>query len=164
MIDGDVVVHEIDLAEPPEVVFAMFVDPLRLVRWIGLNAEVEPRPGGIFRFEVVPGQFCEGHYLVVEPPQRLVFTWGWTDPAMALPPDCSSVEVTLYPEGAGTRLRLVHTGLPAGGGRLLHDDGWTRFLERLLASVEDRDAPSYPSESPHERLQVLQKRKGGTWR
>ena len=164
MIDGDKVVHEVDLPATPETVFAMFVDPQRLVRWIGLTAEVEPRPGGIFRFEVVPGQFCEGRYLIVEPPQRLVFTWGWTDPAMGLAPGSSSVEVTLQSVGSITRLRLVHRGLPTGDGQVLHDDGWTRFLARLSATVEKRDTPPYPSESPQERLQILHDTKGESWR
>lgn len=163
MIEGDAVVHEIQLAAAPEVVFAMFVDPQRLVRWIGLTAEVEPQPGGIFRFEVVSGRYCEGRYLMVESPHHLVFTWGWTDPAMGLPPGSSSVEVTLHAEGYGTRLRLVHRGLTTSDSRLLHDDGWSRFLERLSAAVEDRDPPSYPSESPEERLQVLHNVKRESW-
>jgi len=37
----------------------------QLVRWIGIWAGLEPCPGGRFRFEVVPGQFCEGQYLIV---------------------------------------------------------------------------------------------------
>lgn len=43
-----------------ERVFDMFTNPAELVRWIGISADLEPRPGGRFRFEVVPGQFCEG--------------------------------------------------------------------------------------------------------
>ena len=89
----------------------------------------------------MPGQFCEGEYLVVQRPSRLVFSWGWTDPAFGLPPGSSRVEVTLSPdpEDAGrTRLRLVHDGLPGDLG-LLHDDGWSRFLARLAALRRDRD-------------------------
>src|SRR6516162_4075507 len=55
------------------------------------------------RFEVTPGQFCEGQYVVVERPGRLVFTWGWTDPAFGLPPGSSRVGVTLTPEGASVQ-------------------------------------------------------------
>ena len=63
MIDGDLVVHEVELSAPPEEVFQMFVDPARLTRWIGRAAELEPRPGGRFRFEIEPGQYCEGEYV-----------------------------------------------------------------------------------------------------
>ena len=58
MIDGDAVIHEISLPVPVEQVFEMFTDPRQLVRWIGISADLEPQPGGRFRFEVVPGQFC----------------------------------------------------------------------------------------------------------
>ena len=78
MIEGNEVIHELRLPVPPDEAFEMFVDPVRLIRWIGISAELEPRPGGRFRFEVMPGQFCEGRYESVDRPRRLVFTWGWT--------------------------------------------------------------------------------------
>ena len=107
MIRDGKVVHEVELPQPAAEVFEMFVDPARLVSWIGISAELEPRPGGRFRFEVQPGQFCEGRYLVVEPPHRLVFTWGWTDPWFGLPPGSSRVEVQFTDVGTGTRLMLM---------------------------------------------------------
>jgi uncharacterized protein YndB with AHSA1/START domain len=39
------------LAAAREDVFEMFVGADRLVRWIGLSAEVDPRPGATFRFD-----------------------------------------------------------------------------------------------------------------
>ena len=140
----------------------MFTDPRQLVRWIGISADLQPRPGGRFRFEVAPGQFCEGQYVIVERPGRLVFTWGWTDPTFGLPPGTSRVEVTLARTGQGagrTRLRLIHSGL-AGDLRLLHDDGWSRFLARLTAVAAGGDPPAYPAEQPAERLTTLHRERG----
>jgi uncharacterized protein YndB with AHSA1/START domain len=157
VIDGEAVVHELLLPVAPEEAFEMFVDPARLVRWIGISAELEPRPGGRFRFEVMPGQHCEGHYVTVERPHRLVLTWGWADERMGVPPGSSRVEVTLRPageDGRTTLLRLVHTGLGADA-RLLHDDGWTRFIERLAAVVGGREPAPYPTAEPEERLRWL---------
>lgn len=71
MIEGDAVVHELVLAAPPEQVFEMFVDPVLLVRWIGISAELEAHRGGRFRFEVAPGQHCEGQYVEVDRPRRV---------------------------------------------------------------------------------------------
>ena len=160
MIEGDAVVHELVLPVPAEQAFDMFTDPERLVRWIGISADLEARPGGRFRFEVVPGQFCEGRFVVVERPGRLVFTWGWTDPGFGLPPGSSRVEVTLTPEGARrTRLRLVHDGLPGDLG-LLHEDGWSRFLARLAAVTAGRDPGAYPARQPEEQLAVLHRQQG----
>ena len=156
MIVGESVVHELVLPAPAMEVFAMFVDPERLIRWIGLSADLEPRPGGRFRFEVAPGQHCEGTYVAIEPPHRLVFTWGWTEPAMGVAPGSSSVEVTLSSmDEAHTRLRLIHSGLQGNDSRDLHDDGWSRFLARLLAVLAGRSAPAYPTEIPAARLQTL---------
>jgi uncharacterized protein YndB with AHSA1/START domain len=173
VIDGDAVTFELDLPAPAEQVFDMFTDPSRLVTWIGLSADLQARPGGRFRFEITPGQFCEGQYVVVDRPHRLVFTWGWTDPGFGLPPGTSRVEVTLTSahDGAGrTRLRLVHTGL-AGDLGVLHEDGWSRFLARLAAMVDGRGPAAYPQERPDVRLAVLHQQRPrdgrqeqeGTW-
>ena len=163
MIDGAEVIHELVLPVSAEQAFDMFIDPEQLVRWIGISADLQARPGGRFRFEVMPGQFCEGQYVVVERPRRLVFTWGWTDPALGLPPGGSRVEVTLStdPQDAGrTRLRLVHAGLPGDLG-LLHDDGWSRFLARLAGVLTGQDPGVYPDEQPDQRRAVLYRREHG---
>jgi uncharacterized protein YndB with AHSA1/START domain len=146
VIDDDGrVVHEQVLPQPREQVFAFFTDPSRLARWLGLRAELEPAPGGRFRFEVQPGQCCEGEYVEVVRPSRVAFTWGWTDPAWQLPPGASLVEVELTEVAEGTRLRLVHHRLP-GDLRALHDEGWTAFLARLVAAAGSRDPGAYPAE------------------
>ncbi len=154
MIEDDEIVHEVRLPVAPDEAFEMFVDPARLVRWIGISAELEPRPGGRFRFEVMPGQFCEGRYEIVDRPRRLVFTWGWVDESMDVPPGTTTVEVTFTPDGTQTKLRLVHRGLSAPA-RPLHDDGWTRFLDRLHAVASGREPDPYPTETPKERRRWL---------
>jgi len=164
VIDGDAVIHEVLLPAPAEQVFAMFTDPRQLIRWIGISADLEPRPGGRFRFEVIPGQFCEGQYVILDRPVRLVFTWGWTDSGFGLAPGTSRVEVTLTragTDGRQTRLRLVHTGL-AGDLGLLHDDGWSRSLGRLAAVTSGRAPVGYPGEQPAGRLAALRGEHDGT--
>ena len=152
MIEGDDVIHEVRLPVAPDEAFEMFVDPARLVRWIGISAELEPRPGGRFRFEVMPGEFCEGRYEIVDRPHRLVFSWGWIAESMGVPPGSSQVEVTFTAAAAGdcTTLRLVHRAL-GPNARPLHDDGWTRFLARLTAVASGAPPDPYPTETPEER-------------
>ena len=157
MTEGDAVIHELELPVPAERAFDMFTDPEQFVRWIGISAYLQAWPGGRFRFEVMPGQFCEGQYVIVERPVRLVFTWGLTDPAFGLPPGSSRVEVTFTPDPddvGRTRLRLVHDGLPGDLG-LLHDDGWSRFLARLRGVIIRQDPGAYSDEQPDQRLAVL---------
>lgn len=160
MIDGERVVHELLLPATPDEVFDMFVRPEQLVRWIGISADLDPRPDAVFRFEVVPGEFCEGRYVELDRPRRVVFTWGWTSPSMGVLPGTSRVEVTLESHAEGTALRLVHEGL-SGDGRVMHDDGWTTFLGRLEAVVAGDDVPAYPTGDPHERLRELKGRRHG---
>ena len=149
MIDADgAVVHEVEVVLPPDEVFEFFIDPERLVRWIGLSASLTPLTGGEFRFEVQPGQFCEGRYVDVVRPTFVSFTWGWTDPAWNLPPGSSLVSVELTRVPRGTRVRLTHSRLP-GGLRPIHDEGWTTFLARLSDATAGRPAVAYPpSEAP----------------
>jgi uncharacterized protein YndB with AHSA1/START domain len=122
---------EVLIAAPREHVFRFFIDPDWLPRWLGAAAELDPRPGGVFRFEVTDGEWCVGEYLRVDPPRRVSFTWGWENETMNLPPGSSVVEVDLAAEGEGTRLTLIHRGLPDADSLALHADGWSRYLPRL---------------------------------
>lgn len=144
MIDADGnVVHEVTLSLPCEKVFEFFTDAARLVRWIGRSASLVATEGGEFCFEIVPGQFCRGSYIEIRPPAFVSFTWGWTDPAWHLPPGSSLVCVELKPLESGTSVRLTHSQLP-GDLRAVHDEGWTKFLARLVAVCAGVKPPPYP--------------------
>jgi uncharacterized protein YndB with AHSA1/START domain len=141
---GDAVVVELDVKAPAADVFEMFTDPAKLVLWIGIRALVEPRPGGQFRFELMPGEFCSGRYVEVDPPRRVVFTWGWESGALPVEPGSTTVAVELEQRGAHTHLRLTHSGLTAQM-REFHEHGWKRFLDRLAAAAEGRDPGPDPA-------------------
>jgi uncharacterized protein YndB with AHSA1/START domain len=119
----------------PDVVFPYFTDSEKYRLWKGLDAELDARPGGIYRVNW-NGASVEGEYLVVEPPHRLVFTWGWRgNPLPAgfadVPAGSTTVEVTFVPDGDGTIIRLRHTGLPSEDAFAVHGWGWTTYLRRL---------------------------------
>ena len=132
---SDAVVSEIEIRAPAAEVFEMFTDPARLARWIGIRAMLEPRPGGQFRFELVPGEFCSGRYLELVPGRRVVFTWGWESGALPVAPGSSTVEVDLDERDGVTRVRLTHRGLD-GPMRAMHREGWELHLARLVATLE----------------------------
>ncbi|MEA2142689.1 MAG: hypothetical protein QOI64_1119 [Solirubrobacteraceae bacterium] len=143
-MSDDAVVSEVDVRAPAADVFAMFTDPAKLVRWIGIRALLEPRPGGAFRFEVVPGEFCSGRYVELVPGRRVVFTWGWESGALPVSPGSTTVEVDLEERDGVTHVRLTHRGLDAAM-RPWHADGWRRYLARLAAAAEGRDAGPDPA-------------------
>jgi uncharacterized protein YndB with AHSA1/START domain len=125
---------EVRVAARPETVFTFFTDPQRYVRWQGARADLDPQPGGRYRVEMDDGSVVIGEYVEIEPPRRLVFTWGW-EGNQEVPPGSSTVEVTLEPDGDGTYVHLRHSGLPTDHWRHVHRDGWDMFLARLRDSV-----------------------------
>ena len=129
---ADQYVTFIDIDAPPEVVFAHLVSAQRMVSWMGQHAELEPTPGGGFAVDI-NGSLVRGRYLEVDPPHRVVVSWGMAG-SEDLPPGSSRVEFTLTPTETGTRLDLVHTGLrePKASG---HATGWVHFLARLRAAA-----------------------------
>jgi uncharacterized protein YndB with AHSA1/START domain len=132
-IVDDRIEQEVHIQAPPEVVFSFFTDAARHPRWMGRQATLDPRPGGVYRCEVNDTHTVVGTYVVVEPPRRVVFTWGFAGND-TVPPGSSTVSVTLTPDQDGTHLHLVHVGLPhpALAG---HDDGWRGYLTQLAAAA-----------------------------
>lgn len=118
----------------PEIVFRYFTDGARMVQWFGKQAQLDARPGGRFRIAMPEGQVAIGEYREVDPPRRLIFTWGWEGSA-TIPPGSTTIEVTLTADGDGTLVRLRHIGLPDETSRKEHLDGWTGFVRRLSEVV-----------------------------
>ena len=74
-----------------------------------------------------------GEYLHIEPPHRVVFSWGDAGSAV-LPPGATHVEVQLEAAAGGTNVTLRHHGL-AGDQLTDHARGWPRKLADLADAV-----------------------------
>jgi uncharacterized protein YndB with AHSA1/START domain len=137
--------REIQIAARPETVWEFLVDPEKATRWMGQSASFDPRPGGEYRVEVIPGQFAAGEFVELDPPHRLVWTWGWTPESQSpVPVGSSTIEVELVPEGDGTLVRFTHSGLPDLDATQKHAHGWDHYLERLVIVVRGDDAGRDP--------------------
>jgi uncharacterized protein YndB with AHSA1/START domain len=141
----DTTVYERTLAidASPETVWEFLVDPEKLMRWKGINADLETQPGGIFRCEVIPGHIARGEYVEIDKPNKLVFTWGW-DGSEDVPPGSSTIEIDLASDGDGTSLRFVHRDLPNAEAIASHAHGWDHYLPRLETAAGGGD----PGEDP----------------
>jgi len=70
--------------------------------------------------------------------EKVVFTFGWEQEGNPIKPGSTTIEITLQPEGDKTRVRLVHSGLPADAVGD-HGNGWAHYLDRLAVRVTGRD-------------------------
>lgn len=113
MTDPDVLEVSVHIAAPPETVFPYFTGSDRYVQWMGTKAFLDPVPGGAFRVGMRDGVEAAGEFVEVDPPRRLVFTWGWTVNE-AVPPGSTRVVVTLEDVE-----------------RHSHGSGWELYLDRL---------------------------------
>jgi uncharacterized protein YndB with AHSA1/START domain len=141
----DTTVYERTLAidASPETVWEFLVDPEKLMRWKGINADLDTQPGGIFRCEVIPGHIARGEYVEIDKPNKLVFTWGW-DGSDDVPPGSSTIVIELATAGDGTSLRFVHKDLPNAEAIASHAHGWDHYLPRLEVAA----AGGNPGEDP----------------
>lgn len=121
-----------ELSARPEHVWRAFTEPAVLAAWFwpqrfATTVEADLRVGGRYRIEG-PGAAMAvgGEYVVVEPLERLAFTWRWDGaPAETL------VTLHLAAAGEGTELTVVHEGFPDEADRDEHAKGWSDCLGRL---------------------------------
>ena len=132
------VVREIMIDATPETIWPFLTDPAKHVEWSGTAAELDPRPGGVYRVLIGGEHQSVGEYVEVVPLEKVVFTFGWDQPDHPIPPRSTTVEITLQREGTKTRVRLTHRGLPddAVGD---HGQGWAHYLGRLAERAAGGD-------------------------
>ena len=127
--ETSVVEREVRIEAEPEVVFPFFTEPEKMVRWMGIGATLDPRPGGVFSVNMVAQHVNIGEYLAIEPHTRIVFTWR-------SPTAGEGSRVTLRfadAPGGQTQLILEHEGLPDAEVRSDHHSGWSHILMELSA-------------------------------
>ena len=133
----------------PEELFAAWLDPEIISTWMFWTAVrdeevvriwVEARPGGSFSFAVRrQGEELDhfGEYLELDPPRRLVFTWGVRQAS----PTLSRVSVDIVPLEAGSSLILTHELHPdwadfAGFTKL----AWAKMLAALARTLNEANS------------------------
>jgi uncharacterized protein YndB with AHSA1/START domain len=130
--------REILIDASPETIWPFLVEPERHIEWLGTVVDIDPRPGGRYRVLVGGQHQSVGEYVEVTPYERVVFTFGWEQEGNPITPGSSTVEISLHPEGATTRVRLTHRGLPDDAVDD-HTGGWDHYLDRLATRVAGGD-------------------------
>jgi uncharacterized protein YndB with AHSA1/START domain len=140
--DRVAVTRELVIDASPETVWDFLTDPEKIKRWKGVLVSFDATPGAAYRIEVIPTHIASGEVIELDPPRRLVYTWGWD--AGPVPPGSTTVEYELVPEGTGTRLLFTHRDLPNQEAADSHAHGWDHYLERLAVVAAGGDPGADP--------------------
>jgi uncharacterized protein YndB with AHSA1/START domain len=136
------VVREVEIDASPETVWEFLVDPDKAIRWMGERASFDARPGGAWQVDVLPGNVAAGEFVELDPPHRLVYTFGWASARSeenVVPLGSSTIEIDLVPDGSGTMLRFTHRDLPSSKSAASHTQGWDHYLGRLAIAAAGGD-------------------------
>ena len=127
----------------PEKVFAAWTKPEAIVRWFGPSDDytvvvtaMDLKVGGSYRIEMHHKggnvSVIGGVYREIEAPHRLVYSWRWEDkPQMGE----TQVTVKFEPDGAHTRLLLLHERFLTTDDCQRHQQGWNGCLGRLETTI-----------------------------
>lgn len=131
---------------PADVVWRTITEPSSITQWFADEVELDARPGAegtfVFDNEATAGPMTVAIAVeTVEPPHRFAFRWGHELGATPSEQNSVFVQFTLVPEGDGTRLRVVESGLETASWPGLdraryvddHRQGWQQHFDRLAA-------------------------------
>jgi uncharacterized protein YndB with AHSA1/START domain len=126
---------------PRESVFRYFTDSSHWARWWGAGSTIDSRPGGKVYIKYPEGTEVAGEVLEVQPPERIVFTYGYVS-GNPIPAGSSRITIRLADDRGATRLTLTHE-LADAAVRDQHVQGWRYQLSvfsNVVADEINRDA------------------------
>ena len=128
----------------PTQVFEAWLHREEWQAWIGVEGMVcevpvlEPHIGGKYHInmrlstgQVIP---VTGVFKSIEPPTRLVFTWGWENDSHQQ----SLITLTFRDKAGKTELTLRQEGLGSVANRDDNGRGWNSALNKLVAYLKAR--------------------------
>jgi uncharacterized protein YndB with AHSA1/START domain len=145
VVDDKILRMERLIAAPPEHVFALWTEPDKLVQWWGPDGFDVPAsamhvtPGGRWKTTMRSPEgtlhTVSGVYRLIDPPRRLVFTWGWDDDNGVRGHE-TEVTVTFEPAPGGTRLVLQQQTFADADQCAKHQYGWSSSFDCLERSAK----------------------------
>jgi uncharacterized protein YndB with AHSA1/START domain len=130
---------------PIERVFAAWTSEEVLTRWLHAGrdwdtpvAAVDLRVGGAVRIVMRNSETgaewgARGEYTVVEPPNRLAFTWIW-DHDQSNP---QLIELELSEHQGRTTVVMINSGIPTDERRSDQEGGWQRCYDNLELALAE---------------------------
>lgn len=130
-LDRTLVIHA-----RPATVFEFFTSTPDWASWWGAGSTIDARRGGKLLIRHPNGVEVTGEVLDLQPPERIVFTYGYASGG-PIPPGGSQVTIRLDSHPAGTRLQLTHEFADAGA-RDQHVQGWRFQLSLFVNAVANK--------------------------
>ncbi len=143
--DGIEVDLSISIDAPIEIVFDFLTVPELAFRWMGIEGEIDARPGGSYRVRYTEDDVAAGEYVEVTKPTTVAWTWGW-EGSDTIPPGSSLVTFSLADAEGSTIVTVRHTGLPTAPDAEQHTAGWSYWGRRLARAATGGDPDSIPFE------------------
>lgn len=135
-IDETALSHRLErtvfIGASPELVFRFLTETPRWAAWWGAGSTIDARPGGSLLIRYPGGIEASGVVVEVDPPRRVVFTYGFVS-GKPIPPGSSRVTIRLDRQDDGTKVHLIHEFADAAV-RDEHVQGW-RYQLSLFANV-----------------------------
>ncbi|HEV7612095.1 MAG TPA: SRPBCC domain-containing protein [Steroidobacteraceae bacterium] len=145
--------HLVEIDVPVARVWRALTDPGLIRIWCGMEAEIDPRKGGIYRVGKRNEDSREAHIDIFEVNRRLrlIYLSGSNWPAG----DSAVVDDFLLDvrQGDGTTsLRLLGSGVPESAAwdksYVRIRMGWERLLARMKVTLESPPVPKKPKTAP----------------
>jgi uncharacterized protein YndB with AHSA1/START domain len=133
-----------NFSHPPNKVWRAWTDPSIAKLWFGsdpagkvLNANFDVQIKGAFSVTFANSDgaefTCQGVYKEIDPPSRLVFTWGWA----SQPEVAELISLQFTPTEAGTFMLFEQSNIDLKTTLHNYEEGWRstfRKLEKALGS------------------------------
>jgi uncharacterized protein YndB with AHSA1/START domain len=129
---------------PRALVFRYFTDSTRFAAWWGPGSTIDPHPGGAVLIRYPNAVIARGTVEQIIPDERIVFTYGYDDPARPIAPGTTRVTISLRDDEDGTRLDLRHD-FADPALRDQHVPGW-RYQLSVFANVAANEAHARATE------------------
>jgi uncharacterized protein YndB with AHSA1/START domain len=137
--DDTTLIIEREFQASPERVYEAWTNPELLQKWWGPEGVTIPdltldvREGGswitTFHSDKMGKRVVSGKYISLEPPGRLVFTWGWLDNGKR--GHETEVEIVLAKLNNGTKMTLTQKIFVETEHRDNHGFGWSSSFNKL---------------------------------
>lgn len=134
-----VITREFDA--PPSLVFKAWTDRDHLMQWFGPReftmtmCQMDQRPGGIYRFGMRSAagteHWIKGVYREILEPEKLAFTYAWTDSEGNPTRPETLMVLTFDDEHGKTRFTLHQSVFESVTACDMHRQGWNSSLDRL---------------------------------